>query len=72
MLKNFEILAACVYLIVFRSQKAGFITIPLDLDVDSRKKVGKTIKFAHELDEIMKTDPRLVQSLSFGVYKRTP
>ena len=48
--------------------KAGFMTSPLDLDVDNREKVKK-IKFAHELDKMMKNDPEMIENLSFGVYK---
>ena len=44
------------------------MTSPLDLDIDNREKVKK-IKFAHELDKMIKNNPEMIENLSFGVYK---
>ena len=47
--------------------------MPLDLDEDNNGGQSvNSIKFAHELDEIIKTDPSAIQNLNFGVYKRAP
>ena len=42
------------------------------MDVDNGKQAAKLIEFGHQLDKIMGTDPKLIENLGFGVYKRIP